>query len=144
MTAAATIDFTQPREIEIDRVEVLRTGSNDGHPWTLYRVYASENGGVPIPEELRSFDALTGTVTVTAEAFVKDGAISHYTLKRVKTAAEIRERRRQARDRVVGNVRPAVDAAAPDGDRVAQLEQRVALLEAKFQTLKDLLPGGET
>ena len=93
--STATVDFTMPRMIDVERLEVLKTGRQPktGRPWTLYRVWASENG-IPIPEELRSFCRLEGSVEITAQAFVKDGAVTHYTLEPSERAkAQYRERR---------------------------------------------------
>lgn len=157
---SATVSFDQPRTIRIEGLDVLRTGRSDsGKGWTLYRVWATENG-VPIPEELRTFSKLTGEVEVTAEAFIKDGAISHYTLRptdrarekfAAERAAETHERRRTAREAIVGPSSRAADeasspASAETNGRLNQLEvanraleERVGVLEQQLEVLSNVV-----
>lgn len=79
----ATGEITTPeRTILVQRVEVEKTGRKGDKPWTLYKVHATELDGTPITDELRTFYALdAGEVTVTADAYVKDNQIQHYTIK---------------------------------------------------------------
>jgi hypothetical protein len=116
MTTATILPFDTPRTLHIDRLQVART--DPGGKWTLYEVFASENGK-PITEPLRTFDPLEGDVEVTADAYIKDGAIQHYTLKPTK---------RNRRSTVT-------KAKTPGGDHDATyraLEARVEDLERKM------------
>jgi hypothetical protein len=115
----ATLKFDTPREIHVTRVEVEKTGINKktSKGWTLYKVFAEELDGTPITEELKTFDAVNGIVTVTAEAFIKDGAIQHYTLKLVRPPKPTKP-----------------NGGAPD-QRIAELESRVTDLERKLNSL---------
>lgn len=158
---AATVNFDQPRTIHVERLEVLKTGRNkaSGRAWTLYRVWASENG-VPIPEELRTFSKLTGDVEVTAEAFIDEDKITHYTLRPTerarekyaaeRAATEVHERRRAAREAIVGG--PSPPSAEPDDPQTGglgridaleaanqALEQRVTVLEQQLEVLSNVV-----
>lgn len=115
----------KPRVIHVTRTEVEKTGSGRRGPWTLYRVFAAEADGTAIPELLKTFDPLPlGPVTVTQEAYVKDGVIQHYTVSDV-------DRKRQA---------TPGDADA----RVADLEARVTALEVKLNAFIKAFPELES
>jgi hypothetical protein len=106
-----------PRTIVVTRTEFEKNGVRDNKPWTLYKVFATEMDGTPITEELRTFEVFeVGEVTVSQEAFVKDGALQHYTLKDVN-------RRRRVR----GSSVPADSCAG-----CAALETRVEALERRL------------
>lgn len=76
---------TMPEQtIKVQRTEVVKTGTRGNKPWTLYRVVANDEHDRPINEELRSFDALSGTVRVTYEPYLEQGVHKHWTLKKVK------------------------------------------------------------
>jgi hypothetical protein len=121
----STIDINvPPREIQVTRTEIERTGRGARGPWTLYRVYATEADGTAIADVLKTFDPLPlGAVTVTQEAFVKDGAIQHYTLKDTS-----RKRR----------------STGGDDQRIADLEARVTTLEAKLNAFIRAFPELES
>lgn len=103
------------RTIKVERLEVIKTGTRNNKPWTLYRVHASELDGTPISESLRTFDALEGVVTVTWEPYMKDGQVVNYTLKR--------EGKR--------TTRPSGGQGSDD----SSLEKRVAKLEAQMRAI---------
>lgn len=125
MSAPSTISFDRPQTIDVDRLEPLRTGRNNrtGRAWTLYRVHASQRG-IPVPEELRTFSRLQGSVEVTAEAFVKDGAITHYTVRPTE----------RARAQYDAEHPPA--APAPEPGRLVALENDVAALRERVEQLE--------
>jgi hypothetical protein len=113
-TDAPTVKFDQPRTIVVQGTEVLRTGSGQKGPWTLYKVHATEQTGVPIREELRTFDALPlGEIEVTAEARIVEDRIESYTLKPTK------------------RIRPGASGGNQEA-RIAQLESQVADLTRKY------------
>lgn len=133
MTAVAQVLATREREIVVDRVEVERSGFSGKYRWTLYIVHAHELSGEDITMPLRAFEELAGVVRVIFEPFTKDGAVTHYTLKRAKPVGErsaeaIRERRSKARAAVMGEPAPA-----PNGPSMAA---RLAAVEADLEDLK--------
>jgi hypothetical protein len=136
MTAVAF--NTSERQIVIDRLEFVRAGrSANGGGWKLSTVHANELDGTPIDTViLRTFDNLVGAVNVTFEPYMDKGSVSHYTVKRSKTAAEVSGRRRVARAAIMG------EPAAPTPDLLGRLdaaEQRIADLEGRFTLLAGLL-----
>jgi hypothetical protein len=131
---------TSERQIVIDRLEFVRAGrSANGGGWKLSTVHANELDGTPIDTViLRTFDNLVGAVNVTFEPYMDKGSVSHYTVKRSKTAAEVSGRRRVARAAIMGEPAPA--APTPDLlGRLAAAEQRIADLEGRFTLLAGLL-----
>jgi hypothetical protein len=130
MTAVAQAFDTSERDIVIQRLEVHRSGFKNGRPWALYEVHANELDGTPIAVTLRTFDDLMGVVRVTLEPWTKDGAVSHYTAKRAKTAESIRASRNMARAAVMGEPAPA---PAPDSPTILA---RLAAVEAELEALK--------
>jgi hypothetical protein len=109
------------RKINVNRVEVEKTGTRGGRGWTLYRVYATELDGTPITDVLKTFDAVNGVVEVTFDPYVKDGKVENYTIKIVRDKA-----RRQ--DTPSGGERS-------DNQRITELESRVTDLERKLNAL---------
>lgn len=111
------LDAVEPRTINIVRTEVERTGiGKNQKPYTLYRVYASEQDGTPITETLKSFEPFAiGPVTVRQEAFVKDGDIKHYTIFDATRKRAVR-----------------TPPATTLEDRVASLEEEVAELKRRL------------
>lgn len=140
MTTAAA----QEREITVERLEVLRSGTNarTGRPWTLFKVIARDEQGQPIADELCSFDPLTGTERVTFEPYERDGALEHYTLRRVRDrAADVSTRRSAARAAIVGETN-----GAPRSERIEAIEARLSAIEAaqvqldgRLQLILDLI-----
>jgi hypothetical protein len=109
---------TTPRTINVLRTEVLRSGTRDGRPWTLYAVHATEADGTSIVADLRTFNALPlGPVAVERfELRQQDGS---WTLHTKAKAA-----------------RPPKSNGGTDLDsRVVTLEAQVADLTRKYNAL---------
>jgi hypothetical protein len=117
LTAVAQAFDTSEREIIVHRLSKLRGGHTNGRGWVLYDVHADELDGSEIPVILRTF--------------MDKGAVSHYTLKSVRGADEIRASRSEARAAVMG------EPAAPG--RIGALEARIEALEGRFALLTSLL-----
>jgi hypothetical protein len=131
LTAVAQAFDTSEREIIVHRLSKLRGGHTNGRGWVLYDVHADELDGSEIPVILRTFERLEGTTRVSFEPFMDKGAVSHYTLKSVRGADEIRASRSEARAAVMG------EPAAPG--RIGALEARIEALEGRFALLTSLL-----
>lgn len=124
-----SVSLDSPRVIIVTRLEPLRTGtSKQGKPWVLYTVMATYMDGTPITETLRTFDTLVGTETVTCEAYVKNGSIEHYTLKRYDPSKPVKKAPTNANAPASGDVEA----------RVAKLEQQVARLNRLVESLVEL------
>lgn len=140
MTAVAQAFDTSEREIMVLRMEVARTGRHtNGGAWNLYTVHANELDGTPIAETLRTFDDLVGAVRVTFEPYMDKGAVSHYTVKRAKTAESIRASRNKARAAVMGESAPAPANDSMIVERLAAAEARIADLDARLEIILDML-----
>lgn len=134
MTAVTQAFDTSEREIIVRRLSRLRAGSTNGRGWSLYDVHADELDGSEIPVILRTFERLEGTTRVSFEPFMDKGSVSHYTLKSVRGAAEIRASRSEARAAVMGE-----PAAPAEPSRIGTLEARIEALEGRFALLTSLL-----
>jgi hypothetical protein len=79
--------MAENQTINVERLEVLKTGAKNGRAWTLTRVHAKDAHGRPFDHELRTFDALPiGLVPVEVEPYEIDGTVQHYTVKLPKGA----------------------------------------------------------
>ena len=112
-------------EIEVTRTSVVKTGTRNNKPWTLYRLEDFRWTGT-MPGFLRqnvpftTFDALSGVVQVTVEPYEKNGTLENYSVKRVGPKARAATAR---------------NGGAPTGDleaRAAQLESEVASMREQF------------
>lgn len=109
------------RIIRVTHIEPERSGHRSGKPWTLHKLFATEEDGTPITLNLRTFEALDlGPHKVTMEAYVRNGGVEHYTVKPVTTIK-----------RAKGGVRPraTVEGACPG---CAALEARVEAVERRL------------
>jgi hypothetical protein len=149
MTAVAQAFDTTEREIIVAALHKMNEGRTNGRGWVLNAVRASELDGTEIAVPLRTFDRLEGTERVTFEPYPRDGAIiTHYTLKRVRTADDVRASRDVARAAVMGEPAPRVEIAGQIlseqrfSDLTRELETAVAridALEGRFELLASLL-----
>lgn len=153
MTAVTQAFDTSEREIVITRLDKLRGGRTNGRGWVLNDVGATELDGTPItgnlipsthPVILRTFERLEGIERVAFEPYMDKGSVSHYTLKRVRTADDIRASRNVARAAVMGEPAARVDGATEEriADLTRELETAVAridALEGRFELLASLL-----
>jgi hypothetical protein len=148
MTAVAQAFDTTEREIVVTRLDKIRGGRTNGRGWVLNDVGASELDGTPLPVILRTFERLEGTERVTFEPYMDKGSVSHYTLKRVRTADDVRASRDVARAAVMGEPAPRVEIAGQIlseqrfSDLTRELETAVAridALEGRFELLASLL-----
>jgi hypothetical protein len=154
MTAVA--HATYEADILVERTEVLKTGHNRANqrPWTLYRVTATDVDRGAIGVELRTFQDLpTGQMRATLEPCVTEGAsdLSHYLVRKVRTADDVRASRRKARAAIVGTPdlseparTPAEalrnDAPAPTREEHEALKAQVTELAQRFELLLTLIP----
>lgn len=103
------------RSLNIISCKVVKAGTTNGRPWAIHEVMATKVDGSPVELELRSFDPLPlGVGEFDVEKRVDPKYGESYTLKIPGG----------------GNRGPRVD---PVEQRLAALEQKVALLEAVRQ-----------
>lgn len=139
-----TATLTGELRLRVKRSEVIRTGFSRAinKPYTLFRLHAviddgTLDGAAP-PGELRTFDGFdTATHTVTLEEF-EPGV---YTVKKVRTAADVRKRRSEARAAITGQApAPTPEPFTPSSDgRIPALEERVTQLEARIEVLLSIV-----
>lgn len=124
------------RTIIVEQLELLRNGYSPRtrKPYKLYKVHAKDLNGDAIANELRTFELMSGTVTVSFDPRTDDdGNVESYTLREVRTATDIRERRREARDALTGRTPARPITPTSEGDEHAALKARVDALEARLE-----------
>jgi hypothetical protein len=147
-------------QIRVLRSEVIRSGRSRSNqrPYTLFRLHATLTNlqQSPIAGELRTFDGFdSAEYTVTIEPF-EPGV---FTVKKVRTAAEVRASRSKARAKLVGEspaarmpVEPFNGVPEPlrndvvqimADERIATLENRVTLLEQRLELALSLFSPDE-
>lgn len=113
------------RSLNIVSCKAVKSGQSNGRDWTIYEVMATKVDGAPVELELRSFDPLPlGVGEFEIEKRVDPKYGESYTLKLPG-----------------GHRGPQVN---PLEQRVAALEQKVALLEAGQPTQTAVAPQGAT
>jgi hypothetical protein len=140
-----------PVRIRVLRSEVIRTGvsSKTNRPYTLSRLTATLTnvGQTPITGELHTFDGFDGAeYSVTIEPFgisANDPNVGTFTVKKVRSADDVRASRKAARDKLVGAspVEPFNGVPEPLRNDVVQImaEERIATLENRVIALEQRL-----
>lgn len=138
---AATLVGGEQR-IRVLRSEVIRTGVSrkNNRPYTLSTLTATLTNvqRTPIVGELRTLDGFDGaeyTVTIEPDAYA-GGA---FTVKKVRTAADVRASRNVARRALVGDGNAPAPVTNSEAPSYTALEERVTQLEARLEVVLSIV-----